>query len=177
MSRDGEEQLYLAIARVVAPSGIRGDVKAEILTDFPERFTRLTTVFVGDGYVAYEVESAKVHKGRVLLHLKGCDTMEAAEELRGQVVRIPVSEAVPLPEDHYYWYQVFDLEVWTVDGEYVGRIVDILERPANDVYVVQDQRKEDQRKEVLIPAIEDVVKEIDLEKGRMVIEAVPGLLD
>ncbi len=166
------EDAYLAIARIVAPSGIKGDVKAQILTDFPERFARLTTVFVGDGFAAYEVVSARVHRRMAYLRLKGCDSVEDAEKLRGQLVRIPVSEAMPLPADHYYWYQIFDLEVWTVSGDYIGKVVDILDRPANDVYVVRGPRGE-----VLIPAIEDVVKEIDLERGRMIIEPLPGLLD
>ena len=166
------QDVYLAIARIVASSGIRGDVKAEILTDFPERFARLTTVFVGGRLTPYEVQSARVHRRMVYLHLKGCDSVEDAENLRGQLVRIPVSEAVPLPADHYYWYQIFDLEVWTVGGEYLGKVVDILDRPANDVYVVQGDRGE-----VLIPAIEDVIKEIDLERGRIIIEPLPGLLE
>lgn len=172
MSKAEEQDVYLAIARIVAPSGTKGEVKGEILTDFPDRFARLTRVFVGDEFVAYEVLSARVRKRLVYLHFKGCDTMNDAEALRGKIVRIPVSEAVPLPEDHYYWYQIFDLEVWTVGGEYIGKIVDILERPANDVYVVQGKDRE-----VLIPAIEDVVKKVDLQKGRMVIQPIPGLLD
>lgn len=172
MSQAEEQDVYLAIARIVAPSGTRGEVKGEILTDFPERFARLTRVFVGDELVAYEVLSARVRKRLVYLRLKGCDTMNDAEALRGEIVRIPVSEAVPLPEDHYYWHQIFDLEVWTVAGEFIGKIVDILQRPANDVYVVQGKGKE-----VLIPAIEDVVKEVDLQKGRMIIQPMPGLLD
>ena len=172
MSETEQKDIYLAIARITGPSGVKGEVKAQILSDFPERFARLRVVFVGDKLTSREVLSSRVRKRMVYLRLKGCDTVEAAEELRGQIVRIPVSEAVPLPEDHYYWHQIIDLEVWTTGGEYVGKIVDILERPANDVYVVEGERGE-----VLLPAIEDVVKRVDLENRRMIIEPLPGLLD
>ena len=172
MTHRKSEALYLAIARILAPRGVKGEVRARILTDFPERFAGLSTVYVGESLKAMRILSARVHRNLVFLKFEGYDTVEAAEKLRGQFVRVPASEAYPLPEDHYYWHQVLDLEVWTTGGEYLGRIVDILERPANDVYVVQGDRGE-----ILVPAIEDVVKSIDLKEGKMIIEPIPGLLD
>lgn len=172
MTEDEQKDAYLAIARITAPIGLKGEVKAQILSDFPERFSRLRTVYVGDELTPCEVLSTRVKDRVVYMRFKGYDTVEAAKALRGQLVRIPVAEAVPLPEDHYYWHQIIDLEVWTIGGEYVGKIVDILERPANDVYVVEGKRGE-----ILLPAIEDVVKKVDLERRRMIIEPMPGLLD
>ena len=163
---------HLAIARIVASYGVRGEVKANVLTDFPERFRHLKAVFVGDKLIRYDVLSARVRRGQVYLRLAGCETVEAAEKLRGQLVQVPVEEAHPLPEDHYYWHQILDLEVVTDQGEHLGRIVDILDLPANDVYVVEGPYGE-----VLVPAIEDVVVEVDPARGRMVIKLLPGMVE
>jgi 16S rRNA processing protein RimM len=172
MSEAEEKEGYFSIARITAPSGLKGELKAQIMTDFPERFARLRTVFVGHNLMPHEVLSARVKGNMTYLRFKDIDSVEAAEKLRGQVVYIPQSEAVALSEDQYYWSQIIGLEVWTTGGERVGKIVDILERPANDVYVVEGPRGE-----VLLPAIEDVIKEVDLAHGRMVIEPLPGLLE
>jgi 16S rRNA processing protein RimM len=162
----------LPIARILAPVGVRGEVKAQILSDFPERFRHLRNVLIGEHLTPYKVHSAIIRKGAVYMRFDGIDTMDDAEKLRGQLVHVPKDEAFPLPEDTYYWHQILDLDVWTTEGEYLGKIVEILDLPANDVYIVQGPRGE-----VLLPAIEDVVVKIDPEQGRMTINVLPGLLE
>ena len=106
-----------------------------------------------------------------MLKLAGIDTRTEAETLRGRALTVPRSELRSLPEGEYYAFQLVGIEVVTTAGAGVGRIVDIMTTASNDVYVVEGERGE-----ILIPAIEDVVKSIDLETGRMVIEAIDGLL-
>jgi 16S rRNA processing protein RimM len=168
---DGQIE-HLAIARIVAPHGLRGEVRAEVLTDFPDRFATLKTVHVGPIRQPYELEWARPHRNQVLLKLAGVDSIKQAEALRAKLVFVPRSEAVPLAEGQYFWHQIIGLEVHTTDGHQLGRIADILSTGANDVYVVRSKRGE-----VLIPAIEDVVKDIDLARGRMTVAPIPGMLE
>lgn len=163
---------YLTIARITAPHGMRGEVKAEILSDFPERFGQLRYVFVGPKYDRMAVVFAQRHRRGALFRLEGIDTIEQAEALRGKLVQVPVAEAPALAEDQFYWHQIIGLVVEDTAGNSIGRVVDILRTGVNDVYLVDADGKE-----VLIPAIEDVVKKVDLARGRMIVELMPGLLD
>jgi 16S rRNA processing protein RimM len=162
---------FLAIGGVIGVHGLAGELVVEILTDFPDRYNTLRSVLIGDGLATYEVESVRPHRATVLLKLRGIDDATAAGQFRGELLRVPLSEAVPLPNDHYYWHQIVGLEVRSTDGQLLGHVDEIIRTGANDVYVVHGPRGE-----VLIPAIEDVVRDIDLASGRIVVELIPGLL-
>ncbi len=168
----GEAPSHLIVGRVLAPWGRRGEVRVEILTDFPERFSQLEEVLVGDERVPYRLEAARLQRGYAILKLFGVDATEEAEALRGALLYIPVSEAMPLEAGQYYQYQILGLDVWTVAGRHLGRVSEILETGANDVYVVRQDGRE-----VLIPAVADVVQEVDLERQRLVVTLPPGLLE
>jgi 16S rRNA processing protein RimM len=170
-TRDGSEPRYLVVGKIVAPWGVRGEVKVAIETDFPERFKRLKRVYLGEKATPSVLESSRLHKGHALLKLAGCEDRDAAEKFRGQLVQIPVEEAMPLGEDEYYVYQIVGLDVWTSEGEHLGKVSEILFTGANDVYVVQGEKGE-----TLIPAVEDVVLEVDLAGGRLTVELVEGLV-
>lgn len=161
---------FLAIGRVAAPIGIRGEVKVEVLTEFPERFRRTGEVYIDE--IPYRVVRSRRHGRQVILKLAGIETIEAAERLRGRLVEIPTEHAVPLPPGRYYHYQIIGLSVVTTDGRQLGQIVQILSTGANDVYIVRQDRRE-----ILIPAIGAVVKRVDLEKKIVVVEPIPGLLE
>ena len=167
-----EEISHLIIGRITGARGLRGELKVQILTDFPKRFTSLKRVFAGDPLAEYEVEAVRFHQNMALIMLKGIDAPEKAERLRGQLLKIPVEEAVPLAKGQFYWHQIIGVEVRTTSGDLVGKVVDILETGANDVYVVRTDSRD-----VLVPAIADVVKDISPEKHTIVIEPIPGLLD
>ena len=163
---------FLIVGEVLGPHGVSGLLRVRPLTDFPERFIGLKTIYVGDALRPYVVERASVTDSTVLLKLRGIDSAEAAEQLRGALLRVPRSEAVPLGPGEYYYDEIIGLEVVTTAGERLGQIVDILRTGSNDVYVVHGPRGE-----VLIPAIADVVKEIRLDQGEMLIAPLPGLLE
>ncbi len=167
----GEAPTHLIIGRVAAPWGHRGEVRVKVETDFPERFADLRTVYVGADLKPYRVEGARLHKGDVVLKLAGVDDPDQAAALRGDLLYVPVSEAVPLGKDEYYHYQILGLDVYTTLGEHLGQVSEILETGGNDVYVVSGIGRE-----VLIPALAHVVQEVDLEHHRLVVTLPPGLL-
>jgi len=163
---------YLAVGRVIRPWGVRGELKVEILTEDPDRFERLETVYLGPRFVAYRLERARLHQSTVLLKLAGCDDRNAAEALREQLVQVAIEDALPLQEDECWLYQILGLEVWTAGGEQLGAVQEVLETGANDVYIVRDRYG----REVLIPALKSVVLEIDLDAGRMLVQLPEGLI-
>ena len=162
---------YLVIGRVAKPWGTQGEVKVKIMTDFPDRFSLLRKVYLGPKAVPFALEGFRLHKGAALLKLEGCHDRAAVEKLRGQLVQIPIEEAIALEQDEYYEYQIIGLAVWTAGGEYLGTVDEIISTGSNDVYVVRGEGRE-----VLIPAIEDVVLEINLAQGRLVVELIEGLI-
>ncbi|MCD6289217.1 MAG: 16S rRNA processing protein RimM [Anaerolineae bacterium] len=170
-------QHYLAIGRIVAPFGVRGEVKVEIHTAWPHRFTLLKEVYVGDedarAVQATQVESARLHKGQAILKLALSPDRNAAERLRGRWLFVTRDKAMPLGEDEYYIHEIVGLEVWE-EERYLGRVVEVIETPdeVNDVYVVRGADKE-----LLLPAIRHVILSVDLEAGRMYVSVPPGLED
>lgn len=150
--------------------GLRGELICAILTDFPERFASTDEVLVGEPPRPFPVERQRIERGRLILKLAGINTRTAAEELRGAMIEVPVEQAVDLPPGTYFWHQIIGLRVEDRGGRDLGRVADILVTGSNDVYVVRDDRRE-----LLIPAISDVVRQIDVEQGRIVVELLPGL--
>ena len=161
----------MLIGTVAAPMGIRGELKIDLATDFPDRFKQTKTVYVGEEHRPMAVEGARRHTDRILLRLAGVPDRTAAEEYRGKHLYVPRSEAMPLPEGQYYYDQIVGLRVVTTVGESLGTIEQVLPTGSNDVYVARDGERE-----VLIPAIHDVVKRIDLASGTMLVEPIEGLL-
>ena len=116
----------------------------------------------------YKVENARPHKGYLILKLKGCDTRNDAELLRGRRVMVPPDVLTPLVEGEYLIGEIIGLKVYTLFGDFLGEIEEVIKTGANDVYVVGKH---------LIPAIHDVVREIDMERRRMVIDPLDGMLE
>lgn len=162
---------FVAVARVLGAWGLRGHVRVELLTDFPERLAERKRLYLGPSFRPVEVEEFVLRGRHAVLKLRDVSTAERGDALRGQVLYIPERELAPLPEGTYYWHQIIGLEVRTTSGQYVGRVVDILRTGSNDVYVVQAGDRE-----VLLPAIEPVIRSIDLAANLLVIEPLPGML-
>jgi 16S rRNA processing protein RimM len=166
----------LAVGQVVGVHGLRGELKVEVLTDDPRRFGQLKRVFLGlenDEPVPRLLTGYRLHKGRALLQIEGCRDRTQAEALRGQLVQVPIEEAIPLEEDQYFEHQIMALEVWTVSGDFLGTVQEIIHTGANEVYVVRSAVPG--ARETLIPAISDVVLKVDLEAGRILVELPQGL--
>lgn len=156
------------MGRVVRAWGRGGEVKVEVLTDFPERFQPGQKLYLQRQVTT--VERSHRRGLQVVLKLSTVSSREAAEELRDQRLEIHRSEVPPLPSGQHYHFELVGLEVWTAQGEPLGHITEVLSTLGNDIYVVEYEGQE-----ILIPAIEDVVKSIDLRAGRLVIQEIEGL--
>jgi len=165
---------WATIGKIVAPFGIRGDLKVFSLSDVPNRFASLKGGYLGPGYTYYTIQNVRPYKGDMLL-LKFADINDAttAETLRKHDIFIPLDQLAQLPPDSYYQHDILGLHVETLAGRDVGVIVDIIVTGSNDVYVVESPQKQ----QFLIPAIKDVIKQIDLLRRMMYIDPMEGLLD
>jgi 16S rRNA processing protein RimM len=159
---------FITIGEVLGAWGLKGGFRVKSLTDFPERFDPDEKVFI-DG-ISFDIQSSSWQKDNVILKLSGIDTPEDAAKLRRKTLDIPASELHELPEGQYYRFDIIGLEVSTTGGMTLGKVINILDC-GNDVYVVKGEGKE-----ILIPAVKDVVKSIDLKSKKMVIEPIEGLL-
>ena len=164
----------MTVGEIVSPFGRIGEVKVRLETDFPDRFARLKNVCLrwpsGDARIV-DVESTRLHKGQILLKVRGIESINDAETLRGAVVQVQADDAVPLPANEYYIHDLIGCDVVTAEGRLLGPLTSVLGSPANDVYVVGQGKSE-----ILLPAIRDVVVEVDLAGRRIVVRPTPGLL-
>jgi 16S rRNA processing protein RimM len=154
----------IAIGKAVAPHGVRGDVRVVPLTDFPDRFLTMKKVRLEDGRVL-DIESAKYHKQFVLLKFRGLDDRNAVENLRGKLLMVDRDGLVKLPAGHYYIFDIIGLKVFDESGAALGTVTDVLATGANDVYIAEQEGQ----KPLLIPALKDVVREIDVPGGRITV--------
>lgn len=168
---------HLAVGRIVAPHGLRGEVKVQLHTDFPERFAPGQTVLLGQDLEPVEVTASRPHKGHMLVRFHGVEDRTDAEVLRGEWLFIPEEAAMELEEGVYYIHQLLGLEVRTEEGRVLGQITDVLVTGANDVYVVQPAAGVNRGREVLIPAIAQVVRHVDIQARVLTVHLLPGLID
>ena len=161
---------YIAVAQVLSPLGLEGKLRVEVITDFPHRLSPQSSLYVDRQPMT--VADVEWRKGQAIVKLQGIDSVEQAEKLRGKTLEIHRKQLENLPAGQYYHFQLIGLEVWTTEGQRLGKVVRVLSGSSNDNYVVATEKGE-----LLIPAIEDVVKSVDLEKGQITIEAIEGLLD
>jgi 16S rRNA processing protein RimM len=161
------------IGKVVAAFGTKGDVRVMPQTDFPEtRFAAGARVFAERMPDGFEIEQVRWMKGQPVLKLAGVDDRDQAEELRGRYLRVPGEDLAPLEDGEYYLFQIVGLMVETEEGRRLGTVSEVLQTGANDVYLVPMPSGG----ELLVPAIPDVVQEVDLAAGRLRIRLMPGML-
>lgn len=156
----------VAVGRVVSVRGVRGELVVEPLTDFADRFAAGSRLWLQGRPL--EVERSSTRRGRVLLTLRGVENRDQAASLRGVLLEVPESELRELEPGTYYRFQLIGLAVFDPAGGRLGTLADILATGANDVYVVRDDGRE-----VLVPALDDVVLEVDVAGGRMVVDLPP----
>jgi len=169
---ESAEPRFLAVGRIAKPHGVLGEVRVELMTDHPERFEWLDAIYVGEKNPRrVPIVSVRYHQDVVLLKLEGYPTRTEAELLRGELLQVPESEAVPLEDDEYFLYQLIGIEVFTEQGRHLGQLTEILETGANNVFVIDNEGRQ-----YLIPDIPDVIREIDIENRRLVIHPMPGLI-
>nr|BFD82443.1 ribosome maturation factor RimM [Streptomyces sp. Xyl84] len=168
--------MQLVVARIGRAHGIKGEVTVEVRTDEPELRLAPGAVLATDPASAgpLTIETGRVHSGRLLLRFEGVADRTAAEALRNTLLIADVDpDELPEEEDEYYDHQLIDLDVVTEDGTEVGRITEISHLPSQDLFIVERA----DGSEVMIPFVQEIVTEIDLEEQRAVIAPPPGLID
>ena len=164
----------LEIGQIVNTFGIKGMVKVKPFTDDIRRFDELKTVYVekNSTKTEYEIEEVKYHKDMVLIKFKGIDKVEQAEMLRNSYLTVSRDSVEKLEEGRYYIVDLLGLEVYTDEQALLGTLEDIFNTGSNDIYVVKDK----QGKQILLPAIQDVIKQIDIENKKIIVHLLPGLI-
>ena len=158
--------LYLT-GIVLKPKGLKGELKVQPVTDFPESFLKRRELFIGktpDDATQHRVLSAKLNQGFAWIVFEGIGTREAAEAVAGYQLYVTRDLLEPLPDDRAYIHDLIGLEVLDENGGRIGTVSDVLEMPAHDVYEIETGGRR-----VLVPAVEEFVEEIDLRKGVMVL--------
>jgi len=166
------ESVYLAIGFMRRPHGVAGEIIMDLHTDFPERIKSGRMVYVGENHEIFTIGTVRVHGNGVLVKIKGFDSPETAGRVRNQWMYVKSSEVPALPEGKYYKHELIGLTVMTDEGEKLGVLNEVLETGANDVYTVI---KED-GKEILLPAIPDVVLEVNMDDKVLKVHIIEGLL-
>ena len=165
---------WITIGQIRKPHGLRGNLRAEALSDVPERFEGLSQVWLelSDGFrEARAIDKCTIERRGLLIKFEGIDTPETANRLCGAYIQVPFKDTAPLPVGQFYVFALVGGQVVTENGRDVGQVRDILTMPANDVMVIDGPRGE-----ILIPVIEEVVINIDADERRVVIRPMPGLL-
>lgn len=165
---------WVAVGAVAGSFGVRGELKIAPLTDFPDRFARTATVYLGEDHRPYQVRRSHPHKQHILLTLAGVEDRDAAERLRGLRVWVPASELTPLAADQFYLHDLIGLRVRHVDGRDLGAISDVITTPGADLFLV---RGTPNGQDVLLPAVKAFVKTVDLAAGTVLVDPIPGLFD
>ena len=165
---------YFEIGKITGTHGIRGAMRVFPTTEDPSRFERLKEIIVEirGKRETFHIQKVAFHKQFVLLTVKEITDINVAELYKNGRILIPDAMAIPLGEDEYYTRDLYGLKVVTEEGEELGEITEILPTGSNDVYVV---KKDGKGKELLLPAIKDCIKNVDLENGVMTVKLLEGL--
>lgn len=189
----------ITIGKITGTQGNKGLVRVYPLTDYPERFFSMpqVTLLLAGRRFTYHISEARAYKKFILLKFVEAPDMTAAEKLKGALLQVPRSQLVPLPADTFYIFDIIGLAVYDTVDRFLGRVSDVIQTGANDVYVVErgvvdqpaggaaDDSAAKQKlgapvrapAPLLIPALKSVIKQIDLEARRMLVELPPGLED
>ena len=167
-------QKYFEVGQIVNTFGVKGFLKVKPFTDDVERFEELKKVYIckKEKLEEVEIEEVKYHKDMVLLKVKGIDDMNEAEKVKGLYLKIDRKNAKKLPKDTYFIADLLGLDVYSDEGKHLGKVDDIYPTGANDVYVIKDEMG----KQLLLPGISDVIKEIDLENEKIIVHLLKGLI-
>jgi len=165
------EPLYLSVGFLRRPHGLEGEIIMDLHTDFPERMKSGRKLYIGDEHQPMTLTSVRPHQMGLLVKFKDVETPEDAGKYRNQWVFIKATDAPPLPEGKIYKYKLIGFEVIDEHGNPLGKLVEVLETGANDVYVVRDEAG----KELLLPAIPSVILDLDTGRGLLKVHLLEGL--
>ena len=159
------EPEFLLVGRLLRPHGVQGEIRMEVLTDFPERLRRGRTIYLGSDHRPFRLTGVRAADRALLIRLESIEDRDQAALLRGKEVSIESSGLPKLPEDEYYYHELIGLDVVDETGRSLGKLDQILETGANDVYLI----KQADGHELLLPAIEEVILNVDVSARSMTV--------
>lgn len=168
-SLPNSEPEFLLAGKLLKPHGLKGELWLKIITDFPEVFFSESHVFVGSDFRQIEIQSIRQAGEKLIITFTGLEDVNGVRPLVNLDVFFSISQMPQLPEGEYYLHQLIGLTAVNLIGEKIGKVTDVLQTGANDIYVIAIEEG-GRVKEVLFPAIKSVVKEIDIRTGRMVVD-------
>ena len=165
---------YFEIGQIVNTSGLKGVIKVKPFTDDITKFNNLKTIYIEikKELKSFEIEKVYFNKNMVFLKLKGIDTVEQAENYRNYYLKIERTNE-ELKQDSYYIVDIEGCEVYTESNECLGKVLEVFSTGSNDVYVV----KSEDGKQILLPAIKDVIKKVDVKNKTIIVHLLEGLLN
>lgn len=165
---------YLEIGQIVNTNGLKGFLKVKPLTDDITRFEKLKTIYIQKAkeLIGFKIQEVKYNKQSVLLKLEGIDDITEAEKYKNFYIKISKENAVELEKNSYFIVDIIGCQVYTDENEYLGNVVDVFQTGSNDVYTL----KNSEGKEILIPAIREVIKNVDIKNKKIVIHLMDGLI-
>ncbi len=165
------EPVYLVIGYLRRAHGVSGEIIMDLHTDFPDRIKSGRKILIGEKYLSFTIDTVRQHNKGLLISILGVTTPEEVGRYRNQWVYVKASDVPPLPEGKHYQYELIGLNVVDENGNPLGKLVEILETGANDVYVIRD----DSGKEILLPAIPAVILNVDMNQRAMKVHLLEGL--
>ena len=168
------KQKYFEIGQIVNTFGIKGMVKVNPFTDDISQFEKMKSILIDKKgtFIEMQIEEVKYSKNQVLLKLKGIETIEEAEKYRNCYLKLPREKARKLPEGTYFIADLIGLDVYTEEGDLLGKVDDIYNSGASDIYVIKNELG----KQILLPATKEVIKQIDLEREKIIVHLLKGLI-
>lgn len=165
---------YLEIGQIVNTNGLKGFLKVKPLTDDITRFEKLKTIYIQKAkeLIGFKIQEVKYNKQSVLLKLEGIDDITEAEKYKNFYIKISKENAVELEKNSYFIVDIIGCQVYTDENEYLGNVVDVFQTGSNDVYTL----KNSEGKEILIPAIKEVIKNVDIKNKKIIIHLMDGLI-
>jgi len=166
--------MYIAIGKIIKVHGVQGYLRAIPYSGLPDRFLHLKTIYIDTGHEmrGFILEDVQVQDQTSLLRMKGIETRDAAAALLKKELWVPEEQQIDLPEDVYFIHDLIGLKVFDEEGEYLGELAEVLSNAGNDVYAVRKDGRE-----ILVPAVSEFVKEVNLQQKKMVVQLIDGMLE
>lgn len=165
---------YIIIGKITNTHGIKGEVKVFPLTDDINRFDILKTAFIGDEKLKVNIQTVKYHKNLAILKFKEYDNINEIIGFKDSYIYVDEEGKIDLPEGNFFIYEILNSEVFDVGMNLIGFLIDVIQGPKNDVYIVKDK---DNNKEYLIPAVKEFIKDIDILNKRIIIDPIEGMIE
>lgn len=165
---------YIKVGKIITSHGIKGEVKVFPLTDDVKRFSQLKYAYIGEKKIKVQLENAKYYKNLAILKFKEFNDINEILTFKDCYLYVDEEGKIKLPKDHYFIYELLECKVYDTKSKLIGEIVDVLQGPSNDVYVVKNVET---NKENLIPVVKRFVIDVNISEKRITIDPIEGMIE